>query len=356
MKSETVTGVTAMLKAKIRNCPSPVGMSKQEILNLLLQEEYGVLPSAPESVTGKILKTDRCFYAGKADLYTVRLDCKASWGCFSFPVYYTYPKRQTSPYPCLIHVNFRDSLPDRYQPTEELLDAGYAVMTFCYQDVSTDDGDFTNGLAGKVYPNGNRAGNQCGKIGLWAWAAGAVLQYALTLPEINSARISVIGHSRLGKTALLAGALNEEFFCAISNDSGCSGAALSRGKKGETVAKIKETFGFWFCENYRKYAGHEDLLPFDQHYLIAANAPHKVYVASGSEDAWADPENEYLACVAASEYYESLGLKGFSHPDRLPGINEAFHGGNIGYHLRDGAHTLSRYDWNQVIRFLEQFN
>lgn len=335
----------------INNLPDPVGMEKQKIIDLLLKEEYGILPSAPYSVTATLEKRDKKFCAGKAELQTLRLHCVSDWGEFSFPLYYVRPNDKKD-VPCFIHVNFRDLIPDRYQPTEELVDEGYATLTFCYKDVTSDDGDFTNGIAGVVYPDGIRADDACGKIGLWAWAACAVMDYAQTLPELDHSRICVAGHSRLGKTALLAGALDERFYCAFSNDSGCSGAALSREKVGETIRNITDTFPYWFCENYKKYADNEGALPFDQHYLIAANAPHRVYVASAVEDTWAGPENEYLACVAASEYFERNTGKGFVHPDRLPTVGECFHEGNIGYHLRSGIHYFSREDWKNYIKYL----
>jgi len=336
----------------LKKLPSPLGMKKEEIIDLLLKEEYGRLPSAPYSVTATIISHDAKFCAGKADLLELSLNCKADWGEFSFPIYYVRKKEKKHPVPCFIHINFRDLIPDKFQPTEEIIDSGYSLLTFCYKDVSSDDGDFTNGLAGKIYKGRVRESDECGKIGLWAWAACAVMNYAQTLPELDHAKISVVGHSRLGKTALLAGAIDERFYCAISNDSGCSGAALSRNTKGETIANIVDVFPFWFCENYKKYVNKEDSLPFDQHFLIAANAPHKVYVASAAEDQWADPKNEYLSCVAASNSFESRGITGFVHPDRIPVVHEYFHDGNIAYHLRAGTHYLSREDWAYFIKYL----
>ena len=334
--------------------PRPTGLKKAEIIDLLLREEYGYLPAEPYSVTANYISRDAAFCAGKADLVTLELSCKATWGEFTFPLYYVCPKGKDKPIPCFIHINFRNLIPDKYQPTEELVDAGYATLTFCYKDVASDDSDFGNGLARIVYPDGKRKSNQCGKIGLWAWAALRVLEYALTLPELDPGRISVAGHSRLGKTALLAGALDERFYCAFSNDSGCSGAALSREKKGETIRDICKTFPYWFCKNYEKYVDREEELPFDQHYLLAANIPHKVYVASAVEDQWSHPENEYLSCVAASEYYEGYGLTGFIHPERMACVGDSFQEGSIGYHLRSGKHYFSREDWNQYLRYLEK--
>ena len=175
-----------------------------------------------------------------------------------------------------------------------------------------------------------------------------------TLPEIVPDCITVVGHSRLGKTALLAGAMDPRFFCAVSNDSGACGAALSREKTGET---IKVTCGYnpyWFCKKFTEYFDNEDAMPFDQHFLIAANADHRVYVGAGSEDANASPMHEFLGAYAASEYFESVGKKGLICPDRLPDVGEFFHEGHIGYHLREGGHYLSRYDWNMYMAYVRK--
>lgn len=336
----------------LQKLPMPDGMKKSEILNLLLTEEYGFLPDAPVSVKAEVVETDESFCAGKAVLKKLRLVCETEYGEFAFPVYYTCLNGMDKPVPCFVHINFRDLVPDRYQPTEELVDAGYAVLSFCYKDVTSDDGDFTNGLAGLVYPEGRTSATQCGKIGLWAWAAMRVMDYAQTLPELDHAHISVAGHSRLGKTALLTGALDERFYCAFSNDSGCSGASLSRENTGETIHVITDVFPYWFCENYKKYADNEENLPFDQHFLLAANAPHRVYVASAAGDWWADPKNEYLSCVAASSYYENQGLSGFIHSEELPVPGTFLGEGHIGYHMRPGNHYMSREDWQYYIKYL----
>ena len=338
----------------LENLPMPSGMTKEEMIHLLLTEEYGFLPKAPLALRAEVESEDVSFCAGKAVLKKLRLICETENGEFGFPVYYTCLTGQTDPVPCFVHINFRDFVPDRYQPTEELVDAGYAVLSFCYKDVTSDDGDFQNGLAGVIYPEGKRAADQCGKLGLWAWAAMRVMDYALTLPELDHARISVAGHSRLGKTALLTGALDERFYCAFSNDSGCSGASLSRETRGETIRAIVDRFPFWFCENYFKYADKEDTLPFDQHFLLAANVPHRVYVASAQEDLWADPYNEFRSCLAADAYYKEQGLPGFVAEKELPVPGTFWSEGHIGYHLRPGRHYMSREDWQYYIKYLEK--
>ena len=340
------------LKDQLQMLPSPIGMEREDIVKLLLTEEYGFLPEAPERISAEIVDRYDNFCAGKAILETIALTCHTKDGDFTFPVRFTCPVGVNGPVPCIIHINFRDMVPDRYEPSEEIVDMGFAVLSFCYKDVTSDDGDFTNGLAGLVYKDGQRTNTQCGKIGLWSWAASRVMDYALTRQELDHAHISVAGHSRLGKTALLTGALDQRFFCAHSNDSGCSGAAIARGTRGETIKVIYDVFPYWFCENYKKYQDNEQNMPFDQHFLVAANAPHRVYVASAEKDLWADPEKEYESCVAASAYYEEQGVKGFVHPDRLPVPGDYFGEGMIGYHLRTGTHYFSRVDWQHLCAFL----
>ncbi len=335
-----------------KGLPDVCGLEKKEIVDLLLRGEYGYLPEKPLSVRAELVERDKRFCAGKADLEIYNLICSCPFGEFSFPVRVAIPK-EGRPAPAFVHINFRPDVPDKYQPSEEIVDAGYAVFSFCYTEVSSDDGDFTNGLAGLVYPDGKRPADGCGKLGFWAWAAMRVLDYALTLDSIDPNRISVTGHSRLGKTALLAGMLDERFYCAISNDSGCSGASIARENTGETVKKIVDRFPYWFCENYYKYSDNEEAMPFDQHFLVAANYPHRVYVASAEDDAWACPQNEFLSCVAAGEFYEKHGGVGFNHDDRMPECGKPILGGGIGYHIRRGSHYQSREDWKYYIEFLE---
>lgn len=329
--------------------PSLSGRKKSEIVDMLLREEYGYFPSLPIDVSVSANIENKNFCAGKAVLEKLCFKCESAIGEYSFETFFAYPKNKDKS-PCFIHINFAAEVPHRLQPTEELIDNGYAVMTVCHKNISSDDGDFKNGIAGIIYRDGERGELDCGKIGIWAWGAMRLMDYALSRDEVDPKRISVVGHSRLGKTALLAGALDERFYCAFSNDSGCSGASIARDNDGESVADICRVFPFWFCKNYYKYANNEDAMPFDQHFLIAANLPHRVYVASAEEDAWACPRNEYLAAVAASGYYVENGRSGLI--GIMEGVPSVLHGGDIGYHIRRGTHYLSRDDWHRYIEYL----
>lgn len=327
---------------------------REEMLDILLSEEYGYLPPKPTDLTFTLLDSPvPNFCAGKATLDKITVSGKVGGRAFSFPFYASIPTEGNN-HPFFIHINFRDSVPDRYMPTEELIDSGFAVLSFCHNDVTKDNSDFTDGLAGVLYPDGKRGEKDAGKIAMWAWAAHRVMDYAEALGgRLDLSRSVVCGHSRLGKTALLTAATDERFAFAYSNDSGCSGAAISRGKVGESVADICRVFPYWFCESYQKYAGCEASMPFDQHYLIASIAPRPVCVGSATEDEWADPRSEMLSCLAASPAFEKMGKLGFLCDGRFAESDEAFLGGSIGYHLRRGTHYFSREDWHRIIEFVK---
>ena len=324
---------------------------RTEIIDLI-SGEYGSLPEKPLSISFRTASEEKQFCAGKARLTkTMLTSTLAGGGEFTFPVYSVIPKKQGK-LKTFILINFRDSVPDRYLPSEELCDLGYAVHSFCYTDVSSDDADYNNGLA-KFYC-GEEGNSKRGKIALWAWAAMRVLDFVLTLPETDKENIAVAGHSRLGKTALLAGGLDTRFSAVYSNNSGCSGAALSREKNGERIEDILTGFPYWFKQSYDAFSEKEHTLPFDQHFLLALTAPRMLYIASAALDGWADPVSEFLAAAAASPAYELFGVKGLITNAVLPKENELFHKGNIGYHLRSGTHYLSRYDWNAFAKFIEK--
>jgi len=329
---------------------------RQEIVQLLCEEEYGFMPKMHDRISWKILSEDPDFCAGKATLKKVLLTADFGKDQFSFPIYTSIPNGATK-YPFFVHINFFASAPDDYIPFEEICDRGFATVFFYYEDVVADDDKRTGAsdlFKEIMYRDIEKKKNHCGKLGMWAWAVSRAMDYACSLNELDLTRAAVVGHSRLGKTALLAGMLDERFSFVISNDSGCGGAALSRGKAGESLEQIATTFDYWFCENFQKYKGREEELPFDQHFLLAAMAPRKVYVGSASEDQWADPYSEFLSCYAADEVYRKLGIKGFVCDGELPRVGDKFQEGNIGYHLRSGAHYFSRVDWHSYMDYIER--
>lgn len=357
---------------------------RPELMALFETEMYGKMPGRPPGLHFKELSVDKSALAGKATKKEVAVYFDAE-ETTSMVLLLFIPNERKGPVPAFLGINFKGnhatsydpeiSLPSEKQiagygpsyklnerganarrwPYEYIISQGYAIATFCREDVDPDwDDGFKNGVHAVMDAKDGRQADSWGSVATWAWGLSRALDYLETENAIDSRNVAVFGHSRLGKAALWAGATDQRFALVISNNSGCSGAAISRRQFGENLSILNNKFPHWFCNNYHKYNSAENTLPFDQHELIAMIAPRPIYVASASLDKWADPKGEMLSLVHASPVYQLYGYEPFAL-EELPPTNTPIVTDRIGYHMREGKHDILYYDWQQYIAFADRF-
>lgn len=232
----------------------------------------------------------------------------------------------------------------------ETLARGYGVATAYHGDLEPDRDEPGDGVRADYPPPGP---SDWGVVAAWAWGLSRALDALVELPGVDPSRVAVMGHSRNGKAALLAAALDERFALAVSHQSGCTGAALSRRHQGETVYLINSFFPHWFSAHYKAFNEREDHLPVDQHLLVALVAPRPALVISGADDAWADPEGELGGAVGASPVYTLLGAAPLSATWPTP-LGETV-GGPLGYHLKAGGHQVDATSWQAICDYADDW-
>lgn len=366
----------------VRDSGTWTRVRRPEIMALLESQMFGRSAPKPEKISFELASIDKSALGAKA--VRKQVDIRTAGRNFRMLLY--LPAAAKGPVPVFLGLNFNGNhsvnadpgiaLADVWPrtktnrsakaeektrgaahgrwPVEMILSRGYGLATIYYCDIEPD---FDGGLPHSVrayYLKGRQApaADDWGAIGAWAWGLSRAMDYLEKDKDVDAKRVAVMGHSRLGKTSLWAGALDQRFALVISNDSGEGGAAISRRMFGETVKDLNTRFPHWFCDNYGQYNDKVQEMPFDSHFLTALSAPRPVYVASAQEDQWADPKGEFLGALAASPVWELFGKKGISVKE-MPGVHQPV-GDAVGYHIRAGKHDVTTYDWEQYLNFADR--
>ncbi len=236
-------------------------------------------------------------------------------------------------------------------PENLILSEGFGFVTLYYGDILPDAPQAFRDFIGKSRPG--ESPDEYSAIGVWAAGLSSVMDYLVTRPDIDRDNVIVFGHSRLGKTALWAGANDQRFSMVISNNSGEGGAALARRNYGETLGSITQDFPHWFNKKYASYGEDTNALPVDQHLLMALVAPRPLYVASAQNDQWADPKGEFLSVRNAEQVYKLYTSDVFSETE-FPATETPLHS-RLSYHYRKGAHDVFTYDWQQYLTVAKKY-
>ena len=343
---------------------------RPQILALFGNLVYGSVPKpqTPVKVEFEIKKTDPKFMGGRATRKDVQIRLSNDKGKAQMLVLVFVPNKAAKPAPAFMKHSFNNTKssdfdvhsmwPGRLRngwPLGQFFDRGYGFVAVYQQDlVGHNEVEFLRGIHPLFYRKGQSfpKAHEWGVLSAVAWGAMRAMDYLETDSDIDHERVAIMGHSKMGKATLWTAAQDERFALAISAQSGCAGAALWRRRSGETLEKMVTRFPYWLCLNAWKFVNREDDLPVDQHMLLACIAPRPVYVHSGVEDTWADPRGEYLSAYHASEVYRLLGKKGLTS-ESSPPIGEAIIESDVGYHIRQGGHSIEMYDWQRFLDFAD---
>jgi hypothetical protein len=304
---------------------------RRELLDLVVGIEYGGMPPAPERVTADVLHSTNVarFMGASYTQYHLTSHCPAP---IRFRLDVLVPPGD-GPFPVVLSGDgcwryTSDAV------TEEVLRRGNILAQFSRVEIVPDiySSDRDTGLY-RVYPE-----LEFGALAAWAWGYHRCVDFLLTLPAVDGARIAVVGHSRGGKTSLLAGATDERIALTSANDSGSGGAGCYhlQGFASETLADGIRMIPYWYGPRLADYLGREQELPFDQHSLKALVAPRPLLTTEALGDLWANPSGTWQTHRAAAEAWEFLGTS------ERPGI-----------WYREGDHDHGLVDWVAFLDFLD---
>lgn len=357
---------------KITTAEEWTNLRRPQVMSLFGNLIYGRVPEPAHPIETKfeIIHTDKTFMDGKATRNDVKISFHNQLGDAEMLILVFIPNDAKQPVPCFMKHSFNNTRSDDFLastlrpgklkngwPLGDFFDRGYGFVAVYQQDlVGHNEVSFLGGIHKLFYDQKGQSfpkAHEWGVLSTVAWGGSRAMDYLETDDAIDATRVAVMGHSKMGKATLWTAAQDERFAVAISAQSGCAGAALWRRKSGETLKKMVTRFPYWLCRNAWKFVEQEDDLPVDQHMLLACIAPRAVYIHSGIDDTWADGRGEYLSAYHASKVFELFGKRGLTS-EQSPPTGKPILDGNVGYHIREGGHSIQPFDWNAFLDFADR--
>ena len=331
------------------------GSGRAEVYGLMAKNVYGRMPQAAIPVVHRTDDVDTSALGGLAIRKRITLEFLPGDTAAQLQMVLYLPKKVRKA-PVFVGYSFEPNDVTEHStqwPLKEIIGRGYAVAVAWYWDIEADRADgWQTGIRTKLAGLLHIEPYEWGAIGAWAWGLERMADELMAEPGVDDKRMIVIGHSRLGKTALWAAANDQRFAMAISNESGEGGAAMGKRDYGETIAIINDYFPWWFAPAYKQWGSNPAEMPFDQFMLLGLIAPRPLYVASAMGDQWSDPKGEFLSAKLAGQAYALYGEKGVG-VDSMPGLEKPV-GEYVRYHIRSGKHDLTLYDWEQYLDFADR--
>jgi hypothetical protein len=330
---------------------------RPEIVRLYETDIYGRTPASAPKVHWQVTGTDPAARDGAAVRKTIVGKIGDSAEALHINLTLYTPAAAKGAVPLIMLVNFRGGPEGDPPVAADILSRGWGYATVVYQDIQPDKiNTFDQGVIGAALGHGQKqpGPDEWGAISAWAWGVSRILDYFATDTVVDARRVALFGHSRLGKTALWASALDDRIAAVYASCSGEMGAALARRDWGETVDDMAQNFPYWFAPNFQKYVGRWSDMPVDAHMLIALSAPRPVFITGGTGDQWADPKGEFLAEVAAGPVYQLLGKKDLGVKE-LPPLDTPVIDGDLGWHYHTGGHAATEADWKAFLSFLGKY-
>jgi len=263
------------------------------------------------------------------------------------------PAKATGPVPLMVIAS--GNTKGNNETIKLFINTGWAIAWFDTNGVQADNGaGLSAGVIGLVNQGKLRAPEDWGVLRAWSWGLSRALDYFETDKTINPKQIGVEGHSRWGKTALLAGAMDSRWAIVFASCSGSGGASLEKRNFGENLDLIAAENEYqWMAPNFLKYAGNWKAFPVDAHYMMALVAPRPLFITGGTQDIWADPLGEFKACVAATPVYTLLGKTGIA-ATQMPAPDVSLIESDLVFRYHEGGHTDS-LDWPTFIEFAKKY-
>jgi hypothetical protein len=344
---------------QVRDAKTWMAQRRPEIIRYYERDIYGRIPARTPDVKWRVAETDAAAHGGAAIRKRITGTIGAAANAPEMNLVVYTPAQTKKPVPLILLLNFGGGgkpVPQDPPVAADILARGWGYATIIYQEIQPDRiNTFDQGVIGVTLAGAKQpAADEWGTISAWAWGVSRVLDYLGTDPSVDAKQVALFGHSRLGKTALWASALDDRVAAVYSSCSGEMGAALARRDWGESVDDMVQNFPYWFAANFQQWAGRWNDMPVDAHMLIALSAPRPVYVTGGTGDQWADPVGMFQALVAAGPVYRLLGKKDVGAA-AVPALDTALVAGDLGWHYHTGGHSATPEDWKAFLEFFAKY-